>query len=48
MTRQEQIDKIERDGWFTKGLQGKVSMVSTVKRPQNKKFSFENHSQGKS
>jgi len=48
MTRQEQIDKIEREGWFKKGLTRKVSMSSTVKQPQYQKFSFENHSGGKS
>jgi len=48
MTRYDELDKIKREGWFTKGLTKKVSMSSTVKQPQYQKFSFNNHSQGKS
>lgn len=48
MTRYEQLDQIKKDGWFKKGLTRPVSMSSTVKKYQNRKFSFNNHSGGKS
>jgi hypothetical protein len=46
MTRIEQREK--SDEIYKKGLTGKKSMLSTVKRPQNRKFTFSNHSGGKS
>jgi len=47
MNRQQKLDKIEKAGWYTKGLKGRISMISTVKQPQNRKFSFDNFTQGK-
>jgi len=46
-TRAEQLAKIEKDGWYRKGLNGPVSMVSTVKDKQNQRFTFNNFTKGK-
>jgi len=46
-TRAQQLDKIERDGWYRKGLNGPISMVSTVKDKQNQRFTFNNFTKGK-
>jgi len=47
MNRSEQLAKIEKEGWFRKGLTKPVSMSSTVKESQHRRFTFNNHSQGK-
>jgi hypothetical protein len=46
-TRAQQLDKIEKEGWFRKGLTKPVSMSSTVRESQYRRFTFNNHSQGK-
>ena len=47
MTRKEQLDRIKREGWFTKGNTRKISMSSRAEPSKNRKFSYSNHTQGK-
>lgn len=34
MTRYEQLDRIEKQGWFTKGLNGMITCCSNVPKKQ--------------
>ena len=34
MTRYEELDRIKKEGWFTKGLNGPISCVSNIPKKQ--------------